>query len=371
VLVSLYVESVVAASSDEVETFLSPLAARSRVREVVNGLLATRQLELVSVGAQPLFHVTGSLPEFAEPAKAEVHASSAGETRAAVEKRADQPGGFKKRDTFEKRPPFEKRREGYERRPSGKKPFEKPAKRFGGQTFEGERSREGKERYARGGGKFPPKRFGKTGERTPWQERGERRPFERPAGRGGEGEFRPRRDERGERDAFSGELERGARRGKRPFFRERGSEPRRDFRFGSQSRSGKPKRERGGFPKQSKPEFRKAGEREFERSREHGEAGFRREGGPQFKSGGKPRFGKKRSGEGEAGQPGFKPGFKKGGFGKSPKSFGKPGTGPAKPFGKPANPFRKPGRAGFGKGKRGGFKPPFRKGKNGDSGKGE
>jgi len=37
-LVSLYLESAIAASTEEVETFLSPLTARSKVREVVNGL---------------------------------------------------------------------------------------------------------------------------------------------------------------------------------------------------------------------------------------------------------------------------------------------------------------------------------------------
>jgi 23S rRNA pseudouridine2605 synthase len=408
-LVSLYVQSVVAASSDEIETFLSPLAARSRMREVVNGLSATRQLELVSVGAQPLFHVAGSLPEFAEPAKAEARVEEshevepkaferreprAGEARATGKKQGDRPGGFKKRDRFDERPRFEgrprfeKRTEGYERRPQGKKPLEKPEERFGGQTFEGKRSREGRERRAdSGGGKFPPKRFGKSGERKPWQERGERRSFERPTGRGREGEFRPRRDERGERGergdkwgdrrgASSREFERREPRGKRPFFGEGGAggERGRDFRSGSDFRSGagsrhgrwKPKGERVGFPKQSKPEFRKAGERGFERSGEREERDFRREGRPQFKSGSKPGFGKKKSGEDGAGKPGFKKGF-----GKSGKPFGKPGTGSGKPFGKSAKPFGKSGKPRFGKGKRGGFKPPFGKRKNDDGGKGE
>ena len=38
-LLSLYLSQTVAATSDEMEIFLSPLAARSRVREVVNGLI--------------------------------------------------------------------------------------------------------------------------------------------------------------------------------------------------------------------------------------------------------------------------------------------------------------------------------------------
>ena len=67
VLVSLYLESVIAATPEEVETFLSPLTARSKVREVVNGLAATRQIAIVPVGTQTMYHVAGSLPEFAEP----------------------------------------------------------------------------------------------------------------------------------------------------------------------------------------------------------------------------------------------------------------------------------------------------------------
>ena len=43
-LISLYLDTVIAATSDEIETFLSPLAPRSRIREVVSGLTTTRQL---------------------------------------------------------------------------------------------------------------------------------------------------------------------------------------------------------------------------------------------------------------------------------------------------------------------------------------
>jgi 23S rRNA pseudouridine2605 synthase len=67
VLTSLYLESVIAATPEEIETFLSPLTARSKVREVVNGLAATRQIAIVPVGTQTMYHVAGSLPEFAEP----------------------------------------------------------------------------------------------------------------------------------------------------------------------------------------------------------------------------------------------------------------------------------------------------------------
>ncbi len=110
VLVSLYLEAVVAASSEEIETFLSPLASRSRVREVVNGLSATRQLGLISVAAQPLFHVAGSLPEFAE----------------------EEPVAADAESGARKRPASESREAGFERRPgatheegAGRKPFQR------------------------------------------------------------------------------------------------------------------------------------------------------------------------------------------------------------------------------------------------------
>jgi hypothetical protein len=64
VLVSVYLQSAVAASGDDVEAFLSPLTSRSKVREAVRGLTATRQLGLIQMETQSLLHVEGSLPEF-------------------------------------------------------------------------------------------------------------------------------------------------------------------------------------------------------------------------------------------------------------------------------------------------------------------
>ncbi|HVW78032.1 MAG TPA: hypothetical protein VHB45_10505 [Alloacidobacterium sp.] len=65
-LISLYLDAVVAATSDEIETFLSPLAPRSRIREVVHGLTTTRQLLTIPQGTQTLVHIAGGLPEFPE-----------------------------------------------------------------------------------------------------------------------------------------------------------------------------------------------------------------------------------------------------------------------------------------------------------------
>ncbi len=63
-LLSLYLAQPIAATTDEMDLFLSPLSARSRVREVVNGLSASRQLEPLVVEGKTLLHITGALPEF-------------------------------------------------------------------------------------------------------------------------------------------------------------------------------------------------------------------------------------------------------------------------------------------------------------------
>ena len=65
VLASIYLQAVIAASMEEVELFLSPLTARSKVREVLRGLLATRQVHTIQFGHAPHFYVAGTLPEFA------------------------------------------------------------------------------------------------------------------------------------------------------------------------------------------------------------------------------------------------------------------------------------------------------------------
>jgi 23S rRNA pseudouridine2605 synthase len=67
VLASIYLQAVIAATMEEVELFLSPLTARSKVREVLRGLVATRQVHTISLGHAPHFYVAGTLPEFATP----------------------------------------------------------------------------------------------------------------------------------------------------------------------------------------------------------------------------------------------------------------------------------------------------------------
>jgi hypothetical protein len=70
VLASIYLQAVIAASMEEVELFLAPLTARSKVREVLRGLVATRQVHTISLGHAPHFYVAGTLPEFETPSTA-------------------------------------------------------------------------------------------------------------------------------------------------------------------------------------------------------------------------------------------------------------------------------------------------------------
>ncbi len=74
VLASIYLQAVIAATMEDVEIFLSPLTARSKIREVLRGLVATRQVHTLTLGHAPHYYVAGTLPEFA-PAPS-IYASS-------------------------------------------------------------------------------------------------------------------------------------------------------------------------------------------------------------------------------------------------------------------------------------------------------
>jgi 23S rRNA pseudouridine2605 synthase len=71
-LISLYLGQAVVASEDEIESFLSPLASRSRIRDVIHALLSARQLETVAVEGRTMLHVAGELPAFLAPEAAAV-----------------------------------------------------------------------------------------------------------------------------------------------------------------------------------------------------------------------------------------------------------------------------------------------------------
>jgi hypothetical protein len=72
-LLSKYLDCVIAADQQEIESFFGNLVPRSRVREAINALLAARELSFIHVGARSLIRVT--------PAKAEPSLPQAGGVR--------------------------------------------------------------------------------------------------------------------------------------------------------------------------------------------------------------------------------------------------------------------------------------------------
>jgi 23S rRNA pseudouridine2605 synthase len=140
-LVSMYLQSVYAATSEEIEIFLSPVASRSRAREAVRGLSATRQIHSLSMGAQTYYFLKDGLPEFATATVANEEAPPL-PTVASVEQTPESPvagggwkspqrsgrpqgdrGGAGSGERGEGRPPFRPRTGPDQRRGSGKPPW--------------------------------------------------------------------------------------------------------------------------------------------------------------------------------------------------------------------------------------------------------
>ncbi len=63
-LISLYLRQAIVASEDEIETFLSPVASRSRLRDVIHALLSARQLETIAIEGRTVLHIAGEPPVF-------------------------------------------------------------------------------------------------------------------------------------------------------------------------------------------------------------------------------------------------------------------------------------------------------------------
>jgi hypothetical protein len=61
-LISKYLDCVIAADEQELESFFGNFVARSRVREATNALLAARELSFVHVGSRSLIQVTQTQP---------------------------------------------------------------------------------------------------------------------------------------------------------------------------------------------------------------------------------------------------------------------------------------------------------------------
>lgn len=57
-LVSKFIDAMIAATQSEIETFFSPLVARSKVRDALNALLAAREISTARVGSQTMLEIT-------------------------------------------------------------------------------------------------------------------------------------------------------------------------------------------------------------------------------------------------------------------------------------------------------------------------
>jgi hypothetical protein len=108
-LISLYLGQVLTATEEEITTYLSPLTARSRVREVVHALLGARQLETVAVDGRTLLHLPGATLGIAPEGVAAVEASAEAVAVPAIERPKKVGTGRIQRFTSERRPAAELR----------------------------------------------------------------------------------------------------------------------------------------------------------------------------------------------------------------------------------------------------------------------
>ncbi len=101
-LISLYLGQVYTATGEEIETFLSPLTARSRIRDVLHGLTAGRQLSEGVIAGKTVLYIPETLPDFAQFAPAADGAATLeaspvatpdGPMEQGIEPSADQPAG--------------------------------------------------------------------------------------------------------------------------------------------------------------------------------------------------------------------------------------------------------------------------------------
>jgi hypothetical protein len=391
-LISLYLAQSYAAVTDEVEVFLSPLAARSRVRDVLHGLTAGRQLEDVVLEGKTLLYIPGALPEFPEATAAEPAAEAAATEIAAPREaasgerirrfdrprtsredrprtprpggprapredrpRASRPGGPRSSRDERPRPARDERprapRPDRPREDRNARPFrgerERPAKPYGAAKRFGDSAKPFRKDAKPSGDRAKP--FGEKprGPRPEGKSFGdrERRPFQRDQARPERPSFsRPWDEDRKPRAPREGSERREQ--GERPF-REKSERPAKSF-GGSKSFGGaKPFRgakPAGAGPRGPRPERKSFGDRErrpFQRDRgtgasdrgERGERPYRprREGGEGFAERPAKPYRRREEGETAGGQrraPSPRSADKKG-FGGKPKFGSKPGGKPA------------------------------------------
>jgi len=346
-MLSIYLRSAVAATAEEAEIFLSPLTARSRIREVIHGMTAARQFGSMSVGSQTLLFVEGSLPEHLpveEPAPAEPAVSEPAKRA----ERGDRPPFRKElRKDFRKglggkRPERPFRKEFGERRgaagrpdvpgqgasgPEPRPPFQKnrperPFRKEFGERRGAAGRPDGPGQGASGPEPRPPfqkRRPDERGGAKPWQRR---REFGRPEGARGQRSSAPRPGAGGER-RFGPRAETPRSGESRPWNRGEKREGAKPWQRREDSKPG----ERGD---ERRPFGREQGERRprFEGEKRSGQKPGQRPG-PKFgqKFGQKPggRFGQQ-SGEKFGAKSGGKPGS---------RAFGAKKFGPKKPGTKP------------------------------------
>ena len=302
-LISLYLAQAFAATEEEITTFLSPLTARSRLREVLHALTGARQLETLAVEGKTLLHIPGSLAEFtgAAPemvAMGEAAAEEAGDdaaTPAAVKFERPKKVGTGRINSFksERKPAAEFRGKPVRSFPAGAK----PARSFGAGARPARGVAKPASRFAAKDARFAPRADGKSDR--------ERRPFRKDAAPGKPNFAKPWDEEKKARPARSSSTPDSFRKFRKP-------EP--------EDRKPLGAREQAGLP----PEKRTAPRASFDRGSKPG--GFAKRPFPSRSSEGTERGSfKPHSFERGTGERGAKPG----GFGAKPfgsKPFGaKPG----------------------------------------------
>ncbi len=213
-LISLYLNTAIVATEEEVETFLSPLAARSRIRDVVHALMSARQLETIAIEGRTVLHVAGELPAFLAPeGSVVIDADAAAETGAEAPAGAEPVEGAPRITKFVAKP--RKIGTGYVSKPaSGSRPASSSDRERRPFKSDGRAESDG-----RSGSRKPS--FGKPSFSKPWEERA---PRTAAAAGGGESEQgaprvdspKPRFDRGGERPAFGRKRSFGGNRVARP-----------------------------------------------------------------------------------------------------------------------------------------------------------
>lgn len=285
VLSSLYLQVSIAATPEEVEIFLSPLSSRSKIREVLRGLSATRQIGSLSMESSTYHFVAGTLPEFPE-----VETQPEEEAPAITPPAAERPLRRTRPMREAEERPIRRTAANSERRQPSDRPWQK---------------KEGFERRSSGAeGTRPPRRQQGDDSPRPRRDRFEEGQQERPAAR-----FR---SERPERRSFD-----------RPARSERTgpARPRSEYTRSEGRPEGRP--ERREFPKRGEGRgFGKGFERGGDRPQRREFSGASREEGTRER---RPRF------EDRGGERPSRPGFKRTGEDRERRSFSKPFS---KPFGK-------------------------------------